>query len=118
MGVGFIMLHIQLFEEEKEENWERQEKDKEDMKKIKKTKSKLNFQISRDSDSTSKVSCESDSHHKEYDHYNRILVDKLREDLKCEIKRIYKKYRLNYKVIRAIVDLEFNLDLHYSAKVY
>jgi len=49
--------------------------------------------------------------------YDKIIVDKLREGSKYEMKRIHKKYRLNYKLIRVIVDLEFNPDLYYSVKV-
>ena len=63
------------------------------------------------------MSCKSDSHHKEYNCYNRIAVDKLREDLKHKMKIICKKYRFNYKVMRVIVNFEFNLDLYCLVKV-
>ena len=82
-----------------------------------KSKSKLKFQISRGSDSTSELSYESNSYYKDCNYYNRNITDKLREDSKCEIKRICKKYELNYKVMRVIVNLDFNPDLHYLVKV-
>jgi len=66
-------------------------------KKEQKSRSNLKSQISSNSNSTSKMSCESNGHCKEYDCYNRIVVDKLRDNSKYEIKRIYKKYRLSMK---------------------
>ena len=63
------------------------------------------------------MSSESNRYYEEYDYYNRIVADKLRDNSKHEMKRIYKKYRLNNKVLRAIVNLDFDLYLHFLVKV-
>ena len=63
------------------------------------------------------MSYKSYSHYEECNYYNRIAVDKLREDSKYEIKVICKKQNLDHEIIRWIVDLDFDTDSHYSVKV-
>jgi len=65
----------------------------------------------------SNKSSKSNGYYEEDDYYDRIIVNKLQERLKKEMNIICKKYNLNYEIIRRIVDLEFDLDLHYSVKV-
>ena len=67
--------------------------------------------------SSSSITSERNCYYKEYDHYNRNVVDKFQEKLKYEIDIIYKKYRLDYKIKKRIVDLEFDLDLHCLVKI-
>ena len=86
-------------------------------KKVSKLKSSLKVQTRNNSNSTYEVSSKSDSQYKEYDHYNRITVDKLRDNLKYEMKRICKKYRFKNNILRVIVDLNFDLNLHFWIKV-
>ena len=92
------------------------------MKKVKILKITLEFGSESSSNSKSisnmsNKSSESNSYYKEYEFCNRNIVNKSRERLKKEMNIICKKYNLNYEIIRRIVDLEFDLDLHYSVKV-
>ena len=59
---------------------------------------------------------DSNINHKERDYYNRI-IDKVRENLKIKMNVTCKKYGLDYELVRLLVELEFEQEIHYKIKV-
>ena len=59
---------------------------------------------------------ETDSYYKESDYYNQKITGKLRDKLKEETSKICKKYRFNHKLLRLLIELEFDPDLYSKLK--
>jgi len=68
-------------------------------------------------DSTFNISYKSNGHCKESNYYNRKVIDKLRERLKEEMDKMYKKYRFNHDLLQLTVELKFDLDIYYKLKI-
>ena len=60
------------------------------------------------------MSNNSNGHYKESDCYDRKVIDELQEQSKIEIDTAYEKHRLDYKLVRLLVELKFDLDMHWK----
>ena len=59
----------------------------------------------------------SNRYYKEDNQYNKQVTNKLRENLKHNIKVICNEYRFDHTVMRSLVEWPFNLDLYYKFRV-